>query len=411
MIFNMKAISLLLLISIGVYAQQDIFVMYNSSTNSFEELVSPPYDTTLTSGNTDWYLGSLTGFSNLPQEPPQVTFPGSGFTELIRADSIFSISDFPIRTAVKLFGYLNDSLIQQCSGIIVGSNMILTAAHCVCYTFDSTNQRIFLDSIVIYPAYNEGSENTIIGKTIGSIYYVPFDWSKNTPQTWKDIALIKSHDQIGQSTGWVGIAFNNNGTFFNNNLFYKFSYPVGFDLSDTLRYFESQYLYYNYGSLDTVNLASFGIYINGIPGQSGSSLIYSDNNSFSSFGVQNWSAQSRHFRITKNNFYILKEIINNLTDIDDNNFPKVVKEFYLSQNFPNPFNSSTIIKYSIPNSGLISMKVYDILGREITTLVNEIKSSGEYQVRFDAEVLNSGIYFYTILSENYTQTKKMILLK
>lgn len=411
MIFRINAIFLFCLISFGVYAQQDIFVVYSSSTHSFEILDSPTYDTTLISGNTDWYLGTLPGFSMLPQEPPEITFPGAGFTELIRADSVYTLTDFPMRTAVKLFGYLNDSLVQQCSGIIVGSNVILTAAHCVCYTFDSTNQRVFLDSMIIVPAYNEGSENNIIGKSIGSVYYVPLDWNNNTPQTWKDIALVKSDDQIGQSIGWVGIAFNNDETFLNDNLFYKFSYPVGFDLTDSLRYFDSRYIYYNYGKLDIINSSSLGIYMNGIPGQSGSSLIYSDNNSFFSFGVQNWSGQSKHFRITKNNFYILKQIINNLTDIDDNDFPKVVKEFYLSQNFPNPFNSGTIINYSVPITGFISLKVYDVLGREITTLLNETKNVGEYFIRFDAEHLNSGIYFYTITGENFIQTRKMILLK
>ncbi len=151
--------------------------------------------------------------------------------------------------------------------------------------------------------------------------------------------------------------------------------------------------------------------MNGIPGQSGSALILSDNNSVYSYGVQNLSGDSRHFRITENNFYILKEIVNNLTDITNDKSFAEVKEFYLSQNFPNPFNSGTIINYSVPNPGLISIKVYDVLGREIATLINENKNIGEYQVRFNGDIFNSGIYFYNITAENFNQTKKMILLK
>jgi len=94
------------------------------------------------------------------------------------------------------------------------------------------------------------------------------------------------------------------------------------------------------------------------------------------------------------------------------------------QNYPNPFNPSTKIKFTIPSviasvatqSQLVTLKVYDVLGNEITTLVNEEKAPGTYEVEFSShsgEVRNlpSGLYFYTLNAENYTETKKMILLK
>ncbi len=85
--------------------------------------------------------------------------------------------------------------------------------------------------------------------------------------------------------------------------------------------------------------------------------------------------------------------------------------FKLYQNYPNPFNPTTIIKYSIPEYSHISLKVYDLLGREIITLVNEEKPAGEYQVKFNAKDLASGIYFYTINSNDFFDRKKMIVLK
>ena len=91
-------------------------------------------------------------------------------------------------------------------------------------------------------------------------------------------------------------------------------------------------------------------------------------------------------------------------------------EFSLSQNYPNPFNPSTTIKYSIPKiinnqSSIINIKVYDILGNVVATLVNENKAAGNYEVKFNATNLTSGIYFYHISTGSFASTKKMILLK
>jgi 1,4-alpha-glucan branching enzyme len=88
-----------------------------------------------------------------------------------------------------------------------------------------------------------------------------------------------------------------------------------------------------------------------------------------------------------------------------------VTDYSLGQNYPNPFNPNTTISYSIKQAGDVSLIVYDVLGREVTTLVNEPKSIGKYSVNFDGSNLTSGIYFYTIRSESFTQTKKLVLIK
>ena len=94
-------------------------------------------------------------------------------------------------------------------------------------------------------------------------------------------------------------------------------------------------------------------------------------------------------------------------------------EYMLSQNYPNPFNPSTTIYYSIPQSSFVTLKVYDMLGSEITTLVNEEKPIGSYEVEFNATRLPSGIYFYRLQAgvpsassgQSFVETKKMILMK
>lgn len=85
--------------------------------------------------------------------------------------------------------------------------------------------------------------------------------------------------------------------------------------------------------------------------------------------------------------------------------------YQLQQNFPNPFNPTTIIRYSIPNVELVQIKVYDVLGKEIKTLVNEFKKVGSYEVEFDGSNLSSGVYFYRIKAGDYSETRKLLLEK
>ena len=89
----------------------------------------------------------------------------------------------------------------------------------------------------------------------------------------------------------------------------------------------------------------------------------------------------------------------------------LVKEYSLAQNFPNPFNPSTTIRYQIPQDGIVTLKIYDILGSEVATLVNEEKLAGKYEVNFNASSLASGVYIYKIQSGSFINSKKMILLK
>ncbi len=86
-------------------------------------------------------------------------------------------------------------------------------------------------------------------------------------------------------------------------------------------------------------------------------------------------------------------------------------KFELSQNYPNPFNPSTIIKFNLPEAGMVKLTLYNILGQQIKTLVNEFRESGIYSINFDASELNSGIYIYKIESGSFTQSRKMTLIK
>jgi len=88
-----------------------------------------------------------------------------------------------------------------------------------------------------------------------------------------------------------------------------------------------------------------------------------------------------------------------------------IREYRLEQNFPNPFNPETVIKFDIPEIGFVTIKVFDILGNEIATLVKEEKPAGYHNIEFNATELPSGIYFYRLQAGSFVETKKMVLMK
>jgi N-acetylneuraminic acid mutarotase len=148
--------------------------------------------------------------------------------------------------------------------------------------------------------------------------------------------------------------------------------------------------------------------------------------------INGWSidlreiSSKRHWMATaeyKGGLYVVGGIdsIANAVDIVEEIVPQgtagvrieseIPESYSLSQNYPNPFNPGTKINYSIPEVSFISLKVYDVLGNEIVTLVNEEKYAGNYSVDFKADALPSGTYFYKLTAGNFSETRKMILLR
>ncbi len=166
-----------------------------------------------------------------------------------------------------------------------------------------------------------------------------------------------------------------------------------------------------YGSL--LNFNQYDDFVNSMDTYTGNPLF-----SFASYKEGN----NLHIWVAGDGMTVL-HYLTSVTYIRDKQNP-IVKSFSFSQNYPNPFNPTTKIKYRIPLSppllkgegeagGFVTLKVYDILGNEIATLVNKEQSSGEYEVEFDAGKYNlsSGIYFYQIKTQGFISTKKMILLR
>jgi hypothetical protein len=131
-------------------------------------------------------------------------------------------------------------------------------------------------------------------------------------------------------------------------------------------------------------------------------LVNSDNNIFLN-GSSYIELPVHSNNINQQNPFVISEQNKSLTGTPD--------EFSLNQNYPNPFNPSTTIQYNIAAGNLVQLKVYDLTGKEVKTLVNEFQMPGSYSVDFNANNLASGIYYYNIVSGNFNEVKKMILIK
>ncbi len=118
------------------------------------------------------------------------------------------------------------------------------------------------------------------------------------------------------------------------------------------------------------------------------------------FGTTNWTSNWTQFN--PENYDIIG--ITQLSSV-------VPDKFILEQNYPNPFNPSTSINYQLRSSNFVSLKVFDIMGKEVATLVNQKQNAGSYSVDFNAGNLSSGIYYYSLETDGFTETKKMMLLK
>lgn len=97
--------------------------------------------------------------------------------------------------------------------------------------------------------------------------------------------------------------------------------------------------------------------------------------------------------------------------IEENTAPELPEKFLLHQNYPNPFNPVTLIRYSVPVASQVTLKVYDTLGKEIITLVNQQHTRGYYDIVFSGEDLESGVYLVRMTADGYTGTQKMVLIK
>ena len=391
-------------------AVQDTLIAYRIESQSTTIYPLAVIDSSRSTDYTDWSVGSNDDVATLSLIPPDTTFGISGFSPLIPAQNLFSVNSYPVRTAIQLYREIGDTLRAQCSGILVASQYVLTDCHCVgsyIHLEDSLSDLEFFDALWAFPAYDNGSPSPLY-PGVKAIEYITFK-SNISPHLGKDIALVKLEEPIGDEVGWVGIAFDINDDFFLENVFHEFSYPVGSIHTDPDDLYNGDTLFYNYGEINDITDPWIGYSGMGVSGQSGTSLLYTDNEDYFSYGTFVWSG-TWHLRITPEIFYSFEAVLNADPSGTD---PELLAltGFSLSDAYPNPFNSSTHLRYSLPLDGDVDIRLYDILGKELEVVTKDFKPAGEYGVDLHLGNLESGVYICRIRSGRFSDSKKLLLIK
>jgi hypothetical protein len=304
-----------------------------------------------------------------------------------------------IRTNKIGFNFYGDDLV---------GNTDIAAGTWYCFTFvydaDSSMKKIYVNGILDARGLSSAFQGTSGNMEIGCYFSTPYTFSGTMDE-------IRFYHKVLSEVEIQAL--------YNDNLTFSGDLPVqltSFTASTT-----SMATTLNWTTATETNNYGFDVERRIIEAESSKSQNTNTNWSKIGFVAGNGTSNSAHSysytdaSVSSGTYaYRLKQIDNDGTYKYSNEAEvtlAVPTVFALNQNYPNPFNPSTVIGYQLPVSGSVTLKVYDVVGREVATLVNETKSAGSYQVTFNASKLASGVYFYKLQSGSYTSVKKLVLMK
>ena len=384
-----------LLSSLELVGQNQRMISYNLFDGSADTLNAVDFDTTIAREMTNYYIGNYNNDLNVLNEnaPVDNLYPGSSFTLKRQASLDYSISNYPIRTSIKLFIFENDSLNDLCSGSMISRKHVLTACHCVAKL---NKDSLLADSFFVCPALDNGQMNNNFDCSWVKKIYIFENWNISN----LDFAVLELEKPIGEETGWLSIGFESNDSLLLDGLFYKFTYPATTIIAIDSNFYNGDTLYYYYGISDFVNKNYLGICnANGIPGESGSSLIKIENNkNYTSYGVLSLSFNLQHSRLTNWKYYSIKSIIANALT-EPNNWNNEQAEISV---FPVPSTGILNIIYS-GDDELRKLMLFDLNGRKVMEKTNPTN-----ELKLDLSSLPSGTYILISCTEKRKLVNKIV---
>lgn len=392
-------IFLSLLIANQCFSQIKPFIEYNFTNKQYDTLPIINTNLSITKEKTPFYFGRNSLVDTLEMQLPTTnTYPLSQFTLPKPASSRYNVSAFPIRTAVKINNYLNDSVVGSCSGTMISKKHVLTISNCFIQLFKDS---IFLDSIKACPAFDNGGPNPSFPCTKISKAYFP----ENFDIAFENWGVLELEDTIGMETGWVSIGFNQNDSQLMNGTFYKFSYPVGTFPSDTITYSEDT-MYFGFGEINQISRDEIRV-LSGraIPGEGGSSLLKISNfQDYTAYGTSVFAIDIQQARFKNWGYFAMKSIIENdlVTSIEElKNFAGNSNELTV---YPNPANEFLLLQLKTPNFQNLEYQLFDSSGKKL--LEGVLKNEQENRIQIAS--LKNGFYILKVKSDAHVFTKKII---